>query len=171
MRGVRGISKALGLLYIIIGWIKHIVFISGACFFRQSQVKKGKGTRVYFNVFIKYPENIVIGANTFINFGCCLWGAPNGRITIGNDVLFGPNVTVVASNHGIEKNQLVRLNEWHDGNIIIEDDVWIGANSVILKDVKIGKGAIIAAGSIVNRDVPSYTVYGGVPAKFLKERL
>lgn len=53
---------------------------------------------------------------------------------------------------------------------IIGNDVWIGSNSVILQGVKIGDGAIIAAGAVVTKDVPSYTIWGGVPAKFIKDR-
>jgi len=56
------------------------------------------------------------------------------------------------------------------GPIIIEDDVWIGSNSVILSGVKIGRGSIIGAGSIVTKDVESYSIVGGNPAKFLRKR-
>jgi acetyltransferase-like isoleucine patch superfamily enzyme len=58
-----------------------------------------------------------------------------------------------------------------DGEIIIEDDVWIGSNAVILSNCTIGKGAIIGAGAVVTRNVDSYTVVGGVPAKLVKKRI
>ena len=54
---------------------------------------------------------------------------------------------------------------------IIEDEVWIGANVIVLRGVRIGTGAIIAAGAVVNKDVPSFEIWGGVPAKFLKKRI
>ena len=57
-----------------------------------------------------------------------------------------------------------------DAPIVINDDVWIGAGSIILAGVTIGKGAIIAAGAVVNKDVPEYSIVGGVPAKVLKYR-
>ncbi|MGG3640562.1 acyltransferase [Bacillus gobiensis] len=138
---------------------------------RIAKVNKGINTRIYYNVLVKEPQNIKIGDNTFINNGCFLWGAPKGKIFIGNDVLFGPSVKVIASNHGTSLDDLIRNNPWNDGDIIIEDDVWIGANTVILKGVKIGKGAIIAAGAIVNKDIEPYTIVGGVPAKKIKERI
>ena len=56
------------------------------------------------------------------------------------------------------------------GDIIIENDVWIGANCVILPNVRIGEGAVIAAGSIVNKNIKPFSLYGGVPAKFIKKR-
>ena len=58
----------------------------------------------------------------------------------------------------------------HDLPIIIEDDVWIGTGAIILKGVRIGEGAIIASGALVNKDVPGYSIVGGVPAKVLKMR-
>lgn len=56
------------------------------------------------------------------------------------------------------------------GNIIVDDDVWIGFRSTILSGVHIGQGAIVAAGSVVTKDVPPYAIVGGVPAKVLKYR-
>jgi virginiamycin A acetyltransferase len=56
------------------------------------------------------------------------------------------------------------------GDVIIEEDVWIGSNSVILSGVNVGRGAVIAAGSIVNKDIPPYAIVGGVPAKIIKMR-
>ncbi|WP_175640166.1 acyltransferase [Metabacillus schmidteae] len=159
---------------IVIRVFKNI-FVAMAYFLlnslRLAKIKKGTNTRIYYNVFVKEPQNISIGDNTFINNGCFLWGAPEGKIVIGNDVLFGPSVKLIASNHGTSRDDLIRKNPWYDGDIIIEDDVWIGANTVILKGVKIGKGSVIAAGAIVNKDVAPYTIVGGIPARKLKDRV
>ena len=57
-----------------------------------------------------------------------------------------------------------------DQNVMIEDDVWVGARSIILKGVTIGRGSVIAAGSVVNKDVPRYSIVGGVPAKVMRYR-
>ena len=62
------------------------------------------------------------------------------------------------------------LQDYDDGDIFIEDDVWIGAGSIILPGLKIGKGAIIAAGSVVNKNVPKFSIVGGIPAKIIKLR-
>jgi galactoside O-acetyltransferase len=90
-------------------------------------------------------------------------------IEIGNDVLIGPNVVFRASNHNYnDKNTLIRLQGHTGGRIVIEDDVWIASNVVILPNVRVGKGAVIAAGAVVNKDVPSYSLAGGVPAQIIK---
>nr|WP_279663758.1 acyltransferase [Ectobacillus ponti] len=160
-----------GIAYIILSWMKMIFFVSIAKFYRQSKIKKGVNSKIYFNAFIKYPDHITLGDNVFINYDCILWAAPNGKIKVGNDVLLGPGVKIIASNHGTSAEQLIRLNPWDDGDITIENDVWIGANTIILKGITIGQGAVIAAGSIVNKDVPPYTIYGGAPAKKIRDRI
>ena len=63
-----------------------------------------------------------------------------------------------------------RITSFSKGDIVIEDDVWVGVNVTILSGVKIGQGAIIAAGSVVTKDVEPYSIYGGVPAKLIKKR-
>ena len=83
----------------------------------------------------------------------------------------GVNVAMIAFNHGFYTREIpVKEQDYVDAAITIEDDVWIGAGVVILAGVTIGKGAIIAAGAVVNKDVPPYTIVGGVPAKVIKER-
>lgn len=149
--------------------INKSIFTIGLLY-RLSQIKKGENTRIYHDVFVKYPDHIEIGKNTFINHGSIIWAAPKSKIIIGDDVIFGPKVSLIASNHGTSRENLIRLNEWIDEDIIIENDVWIGINAVILAGVKIGKGAVIAANSVVTKNVPEYTIVGGIPAKIIKER-
>lgn len=88
-------------------------------------------------------------------------------IEIGNDVAIAENVTIRDSdNHHIHMNKTPVTQP-----IKIGDHVWIGMNATILKGVTIGNGAIVAAGAVVNRDVPENTMVGGVPAKILKENV
>ncbi|MDE6034976.1 MAG: sugar O-acetyltransferase [Ruminococcus sp.] len=108
--------------------------------------------------------NIHIGKNVFINAGCKF--QDQGGIYIGDDVLIGHNVVLATLNHN--------LNPAKRGNIIpapihIGNRVWIGSGSVILSGVTIGDGAVIAGGAVVNCDVPENCIFGGVPAKFIKE--
>lgn len=99
------------------------------------------------------------------------------KVKIGNNVMFGPNVTILSGNHRI--NYLGKcMTEVHDcdkegiedKDIILEDDNWIGANATILKGVIIGKGAVVAACTLVTKDVPAYSIVGGIPAKVIKMR-
>lgn len=93
-------------------------------------------------------------------------------MVIGSNVSIGEHITIVASNHGIRKNKLHQLQAWDTTKtgVNIEDDVWIGANSVILPGVTIGRGAVVGAGSIVTKSIPSYAIVCGNPAKVLKYR-
>lgn len=90
------------------------------------------------------------------------------HIYIGNKVLFGPRVTIRGGNHraDIPGRYIydIKDNEKYptdDEDVTIEDDVWIGCNVTILKGVRIGRGSIVAAGAVVNKDVPPYCIMGG----------
>ena len=133
----------------------------------------GKGTNVHPTTIIRYGKNVKIGEHCLINHNNLLQPGkgPNGTITIGNYVHTGVNVMIMAFNHGFYTKDIpTKEQDYMDAPIVIEDDVWIGAGSIILAGVTIGKGAIIAAGAVVNKDVPAYTIVGGVPAKVIKYR-
>ena len=114
-------------------------------------------------VGLKIGNHSNIGPYSYI--GC------SGYIEIGNNVMMAPRVSLFAENHNFEsidspmKDQGVTTSP-----IIIEDDCWIAANSIILAGVRIGKGSVIAAGSVVTKDVKPYSVMVGNPAKKLKNR-
>lgn len=136
----------------------------------------GSGSSVRSNTVINIcgiskKSSITIGNNTYIGENNNLRAA-DGDIIIGNNSFISQGITIVTSNHGISKNCLIAKQSWisKKGKIIVCDDVWIGANSVILPDVTIGKGAVVAAGSIVTKDVPEYAIVAGNPAKILKYR-
>lgn len=98
--------------------------------------------------------------------------AAGGKITIGNNCAISQHVTLVCSNHGIDKGTLIQKQRWSTQNnfITIGNDVWIGANSVVLPGVTIHDGAVIGAGSIVTKDVPENAIVAGNPAKVFKYR-
>jgi len=92
-------------------------------------------------------------------------------ISIGAFAQIGAYSYIISANHSYEKRDIpIRLQGYVGAPIVIEDDAWLGTHVVVLPGVTIGKGAIVAAGSVVNRDIPQYEVWGGVPAKFLKNR-
>jgi galactoside O-acetyltransferase len=127
-----------------------------------------------------------IGDRVLINEGTTFYCVEN--IKIGNDVMFSWGCTVVDSNfHStnsserikdtqngrkeIEEHTMGQNTDWatiHNAPIVIKNKAWIGFNSIIMKGVTIGEGAVVAAGSVVVKDVPDYAVVGGNPAKVIK---
>jgi acetyltransferase-like isoleucine patch superfamily enzyme len=114
-------------------------------------------------------EGLVIGNNVGISFNCVI--QVRGKITIGNNVIIGPNVSLIAENH-LYSDLHKPINEQSVSRvgIIIGDGVWIGAGATILDGVTLGVGSIIAAGAIINKDVSPFSIVGGVPGKVLKYR-
>ena len=108
-------------------------------------------------------ENVGIAANAFI--------AVRGKLKIGNDTILGPGVSIHTENHNFnEVDKPIRLQGATRKGVQIGDDCWIGSKAVILDGIKIGSHVIIAAGAVVNKDVPDYAIVGGVPAKVIKMR-
>jgi len=144
-----------------------INYVSGS---RKASI--GKKSKVHPTVILRQAERIEIGNNCLINHNNVLQaGKFKGKIRIGDNVQTGPNVMMFAFNHLTTSTGIPMIfQDYEDGDIIIGDDVWIGAGSIILAGVDIGPGVVIAAGSIVNQDIPAGTIWGGVPAKLLKER-
>jgi galactoside O-acetyltransferase len=115
---------------------------------------------------LKIGNNFAMNGNSRIVADC------DGKITIGNSVMVGPNVIIRASNHKSENAAVdIWLQGQTGGTIIIGDDVWIAANVVILPEVRIGSHSIIAAGAVVTKDVPEYSVVAGVPARVISRRV
>ena len=111
---------------------------------------------------------IEVGSRTTIGYHSFIFASE--KITIGDDCLIAPFVYIVDSNHQIRRNQLINLQPNETAPIKIGNGVWIASNVTILKGVTIGDGAVIAANSVVNRDVPAFEIYGGSPAKKIGER-
>lgn len=144
-------------------------------FYKKSMMKCGNNviikpsTSVFFGL-----ENLSIGNDVSLSrFAHIFCG--KAPLTIGNKVIFGPAPTIVTGNHRIDvvgkyiADSQEKLAE-NDKEVIIEDDVWIGANVTILMGVTIGRGSVVAAGALVNKTFPPYSIIGGVPAKVLKFR-
>lgn len=138
----------------------------------RRKAKIGKDSKIHPTVILRQGERIEIGSHCLLNHNNVLQaGKESGKIRIGNYVHTGANVMMFAFNHSIDDIDVPSiLQDYYDADVIIEDDVWIGAGSVILAGVHIGKGSVIAAGSVVNKDIPPYSIAGGIPAKVLKTR-
>ncbi len=98
--------------------------------------------------------------------------AGGGRITIGSKCIFAQHISIIAANHLIAKDQYMIDQAWDTEKNFVEigDDVWIGSGVSILPGVRVGKGAILAAGSVVTKDVGEYEIVAGVPARLIKCR-
>jgi len=114
-------------------------------------------------------EGLVIGNNVGIAQNCFI--QVRGKVIIGDNVIFGPNVSIFSENHLFSNPDLpVNVQGESRKGVEVGSGVWIGTRAVILDGVTIGENSIIAAGSVVNKDVSPYSIVGGVPAKLIKMR-
>lgn len=125
--------------------------------------KKLENVAVFTPIYINYGKNINIGKNVFINFDCTFLAL--GGITIEDDVLIGPKVSLITENHPLHPKDRKGL---IGKSIHIKKNAWIGANATILPGVSIGENAVIAAGAVVSKNIPDNVVVGGIPAKIIK---
>ncbi len=113
--------------------------------------------------YTDFGKNITVGKNVFINSDCKF--QDQGGIFIDDGALIGHGVVLATLNHDLEPSKRPML---HPAPIHIGKNVWIGANATILPGVTIGDNAVVAAGAVVNHNVPANVVVGGVPAKIIK---
>ena len=119
-------------------------------------------------VLVAKRGSICIGENSFVGHGCTV--VANSTIQIGADCLIGEFVTIRDQNHGIEYSDVpFSKQEMVSSPISIGSNVWIGAKSTVIAGVTIGPNSVVAANAVVTKDVPSWTVVGGVPGKVLRK--
>ena len=165
-------------LRILSRFIEYLVYkVKSLISYSQKTKIKLIGNDVYIGHDCKFTcKNVRIGNKVYIGERASFVSSIS-KINIGNYVMFGPNVTIRGGNHRIDiigtymyevkNSQKLEIN---DQDVTIEDDVWIGCNATILKGVTIGRGSVVAAGSIVVKSCPPYSIIGGNPAKVLKMR-
>jgi acetyltransferase-like isoleucine patch superfamily enzyme len=126
-------------------------------------VEIDKSTTVFVPFHTNFGKHIKLGKNVFINHACSFLDL--GGITIEDDVLVGPRVNLTTENHPVDptKRKYLELKP-----ILIKRNAWIGAGATILPGVTVGENSIVAAGAVVNKDVPDNAIVGGVPAKVIK---
>ena len=124
---------------------------------------------------IKFGESVSIGAGSIIL-------TTRAKLFIKGHFISGPGLTIITGDHmpilgryldtvSDEEKDIYDVRHEYDQDVVIEEDVWCGANVTILKGVTIGRGSIIAAGAVVSKNIPPYSVAGGVPARVIKTRL
>jgi acetyltransferase-like isoleucine patch superfamily enzyme len=126
----------------------------------------GKRFRPSHNVVLNRLEKLHVGNNVYLACGCVVTGG--GDVTIGDNVLFGPNVVISAANHKFDGVSFTRLYDF--GKIEVEKNAWIGANACLLMGTYIAHTSIVGAGSVCNKafDKP-FSLIAGVPAQVIKD--
>lgn len=128
-----------------------------------------------------FSINIVkIGRSSYGSLNVYSWGSQNEGLEIGNFVSIAEGVKfILGGNHYLDTFTTYpfkvmifgeKIEALTKGKIVVKDDVWIGMDAIILSGITIGQGAVIAAGSVVTKDIPPYSIVGGNPAKILKYR-
>lgn len=138
------------------------------CFWaRRIAAKCGKNVNIERNAV--FGPKLEIGNDSGVGINCEIYGP----VTIGENVMMGPEVVVYTSGHKHDRVDIPMGKQGDDGvkPVVIGDDVWIGRRSIIMPGVKIGNGCIIGAMAVVTKDIPDYSVAVGVPAKVVKNRL
>lgn len=194
MKLIRKINKLFFQIYIAIlasiptelgVWLRYIAYKplfrksdgafridTGVTILGFHHIEFGANINIMKNSYLYAHDNgdIKIGNNFSLNSNSQI-GAAHGKIIIGNDCAIAPNCVLRAANHNFDDTEIpIRLQGHKYGEIIIENDVWIASNCVITADTTIGRSSIIAAGSVVTKDVEPYSIVGGVPAKLIKRR-
>lgn len=134
-------------------------------YFKQLLKSFGENSIICPPFLCEYGKTISVGCHTYINMGATM--LDNAPINIGNHVLIGPHAQFYTPTHSLDHRKR-RQWEFQCLPITVEDDVWIGGNVAICQGVTIGARAVVAAGSIVTRNVAPDTLVGGSPAKLIK---
>ncbi len=162
------------IIYNLVG--KHMPLSDGHFSFGSKKIRafcgklilKKCGTNVNIEKGAHFSSEVSLGDNSGLGINCEI--AP--YVTIGNNVMMGPDCMIYTSNHGMER---IDIPMWRQVStpvepVIIGNDVWIGARVIILPGVHIGDGAVIGAGAVVTKDVEPYCVVAGNPAKVIRKR-
>lgn len=109
-------------------------------------------------------DEIRVGRNVFINQNCTFYDL--GGLDIADDVMIGPNVSIIAASHPLEpsKRQAITIGK----PTVIEKNVWIAAGAIIIGSVTLGENSVVAAGSVVTKNLPPNTLVGGNPARVIR---
>lgn len=138
--------------------------------FQLNRVTVGKRCWIHPTVRMRHGENIRLGNDTRVQANSLLWAAPNAGIEIGDHSGIGPGTMMFASNHTFQPGVPYHKQPWQEATIRIGSDVWIGAGCIVLAGVNVGDGSVVAAGSVITKDIPPGSVAAGVPAKVLRAR-
>lgn len=165
-------SKIWRLFYALLGqWLPRscysIVSLKIRYFFLK-RIAKNVGKNVNIEQHVVFGEEFEIGDNSTVGFRSDIYGP----VKIGKDVMIGPEVAIYTHNHKHDEIDIPMIKQGYTENkpVYIEDNVWIGRRVLIMPGVCIGTGSIVAAGTVVTKNVEPYSIVGGNPAKIIKYR-
>ena len=150
---------------------KGLILGTGVTITGHDNIEFGNNVSIMSRSYLHADHAVLrFGNNVSINSNTCL-DATGGEIVIGDNVLIAQNVVFRASDHGYENVDIPIIQQKSNGGkILVGDGCWIGANSVITRNVTIGEHSIVGAGAVVTKDVESFSIVGGVPARLIRKR-
>ena len=138
-------------------------------FYRCSLKSLGRDTTIDKAVIIHYPEQVSIGTSCSINSGVRIQASPSSQVIIGDRVSISYGCLIITTSLDLTSIGNNRLQRQHSSaDTMIEDGAWLGAKATILAGVNVGENAVVAAGALVNQDVPKGTLVAGVPARVIR---
>lgn len=165
------LNKVASAIWAFFAWIENNIisvvplWSVRKIYHRLMGIKIGKGSQLNLRTYLMGPGKLVVGDYTHVNPGCLI--DYRGGIEIGSSVSISHRVMLITGGHDLGSSVF----EESHAPIKIGDYVWIGAGAIVLKGVEIGEGAVVAAGAVVTKDVPPFTIVGGVPAKKIGDRV
>ena len=168
------VTKALRALPLVPAAIFQLIFlqIQEHTHPKKGLASVGSGTHLERSLSLRFERNITIGKNVIFGPNNFLWASPNAKLVIDDDALLAPNVSIFTANHGFaDLNLPINDQPESENDVYIGKKTWLGCGVVILSGVSIGEGAIVAAGAVVNRNVAPFDIVGGIPAKRIGTRL
>ena len=162
---------AYALYKIFASWLpesRRFKFAKGIRNFFGRKVLKQSGKRINIEKGAMFGPNVSLGNDSGIGVRCELYG----EVHIGNYVMMGPEVIIYTSGHKFDDLEIPMGEQGFTPMkpVIIGNDVWIGRRVIIMPGVHIGDGCVIGEGAVVTKDIPPYSVVGGVPAKIIRTR-
>ncbi len=152
-----------------VGWVPGRVGKFSRGFIYPLLIESGWHLQVEEGVKIRGPRNLRLG--TSVGLGKDTWINSRGGVVIGNNVMIAPGVRIISNGHRMERLDVPMIQQGlYSKPIHIGNDVWIGADVIVLPGVTVGEGSIIAAASVVTKDVPPMSVVAGSPARVVKSR-